>query len=271
MRLVHWILTAAFLTASFDFLLVVNVGGTLHFAQVLMFPILLAALAWVVQHHTILWPRGGYALLLFTVFQGLLLFNSRGLISINLQLYALFVFTVLSLLAILQLYGRSVLVPSLFRLYLLSYVVIGAFGAVQFLMPIFHLGGLFVRQWIAYNRLARINGFNSEPSYFATYLIMGMIMLIDLRQTGARLTQAPVLVLGGCPAHRGLFSIDQQDCLAHPGGGSGTACFALRVAALDPVCRLHWRRPHHHSPTSTMDCRSGLGNSAGDERRACPS
>jgi hypothetical protein len=93
--------------------------------------------------------------------------------------------------AIVQIYGRAneQVLESLMRAYVWSYLAIAAFGLLQFLGPVFHLPGLFVVQWLVYGRVPRINGFNYEPSYFAIYLVMGWVMLIDLRVSGSRLMQ----------------------------------------------------------------------------------
>jgi hypothetical protein len=60
------------------------------------------------------------------------------------------------------------------NIYFYSFFVISIFGIYQILLP-FLIGRNtpFVIQWWQQYRIARINGLSYEPSYFATYLLMG--------------------------------------------------------------------------------------------------
>lgn len=62
----------------------------------------------------------------------------------------------------------------LFKVYFYSYFAVAIFGYYQFLLP-FIIGDKtpLVRQWWVHDKLARINAFSFEPSYFATYMLMG--------------------------------------------------------------------------------------------------
>lgn|GEM_PF-2734068 len=61
------------------------------------------------------------------------------------------------------------------KIYFYSFFVITIFGLYQFLLPfLFGKKTPFVMQWWQdTHRFARINGLSYEPSYFATYLLMG--------------------------------------------------------------------------------------------------
>ena len=72
----------------------------------------------------------------------------------------------------------------LLKLYLASYAFVAAFGIVQFISPILGGPALLVEQWWLPGRVPRVNGFSYEPSYFATYLIMGLVCLGSLRRSG---------------------------------------------------------------------------------------
>ena len=187
MKLVKWITVLMFMTVSFDTILVLKAGGNLRFAQVLLVFVILAAIAQIVQSKVILWPRGMTALVWFCVVHLILLVSSPELFF-SIELYLLLLLSVLGVLALVQLYGRSDSIAFLMRAYLYSYVFVAAFGMVQFVSPGLHLGRPLVVQWIKYGVIPRISGFSFEPSYFATYMIMGWIALIDLRVTKARLT-----------------------------------------------------------------------------------
>lgn len=182
MKLVHWLTSLALLTASFDILLALSVGGTIRFAQIMLLCLIILGFAKVLDSRRLLWPRGGYAITAWCLLQVPLLTQSPNPL-LALQPLLLLFFMVAGLFAMLQLYGRSTLIEPLMRIYLISFVFVATFGAIQFLVP----GHPLVVQWIIYGIIPRINGFSFEPSYFATYLVMGWIMLIDLRLAGARI------------------------------------------------------------------------------------
>ncbi|MDD3818293.1 MAG: O-antigen ligase family protein [Actinomycetota bacterium] len=63
------------------------------------------------------------------------------------------------------------------KVYFYSYFAISIIGFYQFLLP-FIIGEKtpFIRQWWQKYTLARINIFSYEPSYFATYMLMGFFI-----------------------------------------------------------------------------------------------
>ena len=184
MRLIHWIMTAAFFTASCDIILVFKLGGTVRVAQIMILLVMVAAVARMIQTRRILWSQGASAMALWCFIQGLLISQSLAPV-ISLQLYLLLLLSVLGVFAVLQVYGRSMWLQPLMKVYLLSFVFVAIFGLFQFVSPSLHLGSFLVTQWIRHGEIPRINGFSYEPSYFATYLIIGWIALIDLKVTKA--------------------------------------------------------------------------------------
>jgi len=190
MKLLHWLFVFCLFTASFDIFLVINLGGTIRIAQIVMVLVCLGALAKAAQDGNILWPAGGTALALWcgvqTIFWPLSIDLGLGFR----QLLLLF-FTVVCFYAVAYLYGRSAYIESLMKMYLWSYVFVAAFGIFQLATPLLHLGNYLVIQWIVHDRLPRINGFCYEPSYYATYMIMGWITMLDLRSSRARIIAGP--------------------------------------------------------------------------------
>ena len=185
----HALVLLAIVTSSFDVLLIFDLGGTVRLSQLLTILFIVAAISWIVQQKRVLWPRGGASLVLFMVFQAVLMLQWSGVVFVlSVQVFMLLLLSVLGIFAMLQLYGDSRYVEKLMRGYLLSFVAIAAFGMFQWVAPALHLGHPFIRQWIRYGILPRLNGLSYEPSYFATYMIMGFIMLVDLRVTRAKLT-----------------------------------------------------------------------------------
>ena len=180
-------MSLALLTASFDVILTLEVGGTIRFCQLMLVGVIACAFAHVLQTRSLLWPRGGYALALWCILQGVFIAESPAPTT-SILLYGVLIFSVLGIAATLQLYGKSPWITSLMKVYLYSFVFAAAFGAVQFVTPALHLGSPLIAQWIAVGLIPRINGFNYEPSYFATYLIMGWVMVVELRASHAAIT-----------------------------------------------------------------------------------
>jgi hypothetical protein len=189
MRLIHWLFAICLFTASCDLVLVFDVGGVLRLAQILMIIVVIGGLAKSAQSGTFLWPQGGMALVIWCATQVLFL-PASIMPSIGVAYYLLLFFTIFGVFAVLQLYGRSDYVESLMKIYLASYVFVGFFGLFQQISPALHLGTFFAQQWILPGKFPRINGFSYEPSYFATYMVMGWIMLLDLRASKAQITRS---------------------------------------------------------------------------------
>jgi hypothetical protein len=188
MRVVHWVMAFCFFTASCDIVLTVNLGGEVRAASLAFIFICIASFARVMQDARILWPRGSTCLCLWLLSQVVFLPLS-GELSFGLRALVFLIFTIMCFFAVVQLYGNSDRLPSLMRLYLLSYVAIALFGLLQFATPLVGLPGILVQQWILHGKVARINGFMLEPSYYATYLTMGWIMLVELRLAKAKITE----------------------------------------------------------------------------------
>jgi hypothetical protein len=189
MRLMHWVFAICLFTASFDIALVFDVGANLRLSQILMVIVVVGGLGKMAQSGIILWPRGGMSLVVWCAAQ--LIFLSISLApGIGIPFNLLLFFTIFGVFAVLQLYGRSERIDSLMKVYLFSYVFMAFFGLFQLVTPSLHLGTYFVTQWILHGKIPRINGFSYEPSYYATYMVMGWIMLLDLRASKAKITES---------------------------------------------------------------------------------
>jgi O-antigen ligase len=91
---------------------------------------------------------------------------------------------VLMIATFVQYFGTARRLPTLIHLFVLSFVILAIFGCVQFAAGLAGID-LFVRQWWVPGRLARINGISYEPSYYATYLIVGWVLSCYLLEKGA--------------------------------------------------------------------------------------
>jgi hypothetical protein len=190
MKLIHWLFALCLLTSSFDIFLVFNAGGTVRFAQIVMVLVCVGALAKAAQIGRVDWPKGGGWLLLWCLTQVIFFpFSVDYAFSAR---YLLFLFyTVACFFAVVHLYGKSQYIRRLMTAYVWSFVLIAMFGIFQLLTPALHLGNFLVTQWIVHDRFPRINGFCYEPSYYATYMLPGWIMMLDLRYSKAEITAAP--------------------------------------------------------------------------------
>ena len=188
MKLVHWIFGVCLFTASCDLILNFNLGGSVRLSQLLMILVCLAAVARALQDGRILWPRGANALALW-VFIQFLFVPLSGELSIGLKFFFLLLFTCICLLAVIQVYGRDDSIELLMRIYLGSYVFVAVYGLLQCGLPLVGVTAPLTVQWIVHGRIARINGFSYEPSYYATYLVLGWIMLVELRLSKAAIVQ----------------------------------------------------------------------------------
>ena len=91
------------------------------------------------------------------------------------------IFDVLLVLGVTQLIDTPRKLNVLLRWYIYSFVFSALFGLIQISLPLMGLPGLLVEQWWFPGRLARINGFTYEPSYYATYMLTGWVLVDYLR------------------------------------------------------------------------------------------
>jgi hypothetical protein len=182
-----------FLTSSFDIFLVFEAGGNYRFCQIITPVIILLALVkaargaritvlgvvplfiWLIVQivfipATAFWPKSvGYCLWLLLDIG--LVYSYAHLFSDNTR----------SLVTIL-------------RWYAYSFPLVAGFGAIQFLLPLLGFRGPFVTQWWIPDVLARVNGFSYEPSYFATYLLIGFVFTGSLRRNRSSLLPTRTLL-----------------------------------------------------------------------------
>lgn len=83
-----------------------------------------------------------------------------------------------------QLFDNENDVHILLKAYLVTFDIMAVFGVIQFLLAFFKVKNLFLRQWLIYDVIPRINGFCYEPSYYATYMVMGWAFCAGLLSEG---------------------------------------------------------------------------------------
>lgn len=192
------------LTSSFDIFLILEAGGNYRFCQVVTVPLILLAIAkasrgaripvlgalplfvWLLFQISFIpatdfWPKSlGYCLWLLL---------NLGLVFSCVQLFS----------------GDIRSLRTILRWYAYSFAFVASFGVVQFLLPLMGFEGPLVKQWLIPGVLARVNGFSYEPSYFATYLLIGFVFTGSLRRNRSSLLPARTLLAIHCLTAIGIF------------------------------------------------------------------
>jgi hypothetical protein len=174
------------LTSSFDIFLVLEAGGNYRFCQVITPVLICLAIVKAARGGTI--PvLGALPLSIWFLFQ-VLFIPAAGFWPKSLG-YCLWLLLNFGLMfSYVQLFGDNInLLIKILRWYVYSFAVIASCGVVQFILPVLGFGGLFVKQWWIPGELARVNGFSYEPSYFATYLLIGFVFAGSLRRNRSTL------------------------------------------------------------------------------------
>ena len=180
-------------TSSFDIFLVVNVGGNYRFCQFVLAPLIVLATikAWRARRIPTL---GSVGLCIWFLFQTAFIptteFWPRSVgyclwLALNIGLLFTFV----------QLFSYDPrTLRTLVRWYLYSFAFVSAFGMVQFMLPLLGLPGFLIQQWWIPGALPRVNGFSYEPSYFASYLLIGFVLVSSLRRAKSTLLPSRALL-----------------------------------------------------------------------------
>jgi hypothetical protein len=190
------LLTAALivLTSSFDIFLVVQAGGNYRLCQIAA-PILIVLAILRMVRAGRMETLGAKALAIWLIFQ-IVFIPVTGFWPKSLG-YCLWLLLNLGMMfSFVQLFSDNVpALTKLLRWYTFSFAMIAVFGMVQFTLPLIGYGGPLVAQWWIPGLLPRANGFSYEPSYFATYLLIGFVFVGSLRH--ARSSLLPSKTLAG--------------------------------------------------------------------------
>lgn len=173
-------------TSSFDLVLIVQAGGNFRFCQIaglILFAIALMRLRCLATIPTL----GGLSLCTWLFIQVLFIpATAFWPKSVGYCLWlALNAATMFSFVQLFSDDARSL--TAVLRWYVYSFGIIATFGIVQFLLPLLGYSALLVQQWWIPDRLARVNGFSYEPSYFATYLLIGAVFIRSLTHSNSSL------------------------------------------------------------------------------------
>lgn len=183
MNLLALAAAVVFFTSSFDIFLVLNIGPNIRIAQLFTLVLLAAALLTRKLGRTMEVPLGAPFLIAWLGIQ--LAFVPVAEFWQKSMAYCVWLALNIGLaFAMVNLFSASVVrLQAMLKLYLGSFVFVGCFGILQFVLPIAGGQGVLVEQWWLPGRVPRVNGFSYEPSYFATYIIMGLVCLGSLRRS----------------------------------------------------------------------------------------
>lgn len=168
----------ALLTSSFDIFLAFQLGGTIRFAYIIiMFPTIYAIYHCIKNRRVYF----GYYIKYLFVWSGFLLvflINTNYLSRTIGYQFWLF----LNIGIILMFMNMPFNINKLIKVYIISFFFVAVFGIMQFcLAPFLNFNTPLVQQWWIPGILPRINGFSYEPSYFATYLMIGWTLTYYMR------------------------------------------------------------------------------------------
>lgn len=173
-NVIEVLVALSIISSSFDIFLVINLFGfNFRFTQLVMIPVILSWVAGCLHKGEISFPKGMPILLLWTVIQTFFSLRSPNLKNaVGYDLWL--IFDVLVIFAIYYYCGEAFDKKRLMRIYINSFEFVSIIGLLQFILYFFGINFYVTQTWGP--RLARINGFSYEPSYYATYLIMGFIL-----------------------------------------------------------------------------------------------
>jgi hypothetical protein len=183
-----WILMLAasliFFTSSFDKFLSLDVGPNIRIAQLVSLVLIAAALLTHRMGRSMELPLGAPWLLAWCGIQ-LAFVPVADFWQKSLAYCVWLVLNIALSFAMVNVFAENIVrLQTLLKIYLISFVFVASFGIIQFALPIAGGPALLVEQWWVPGSVPRVNGFSFEPSYFATYLIMGLVCLGSLRRSG---------------------------------------------------------------------------------------
>jgi len=170
------LLFSIFITSSFDIILNFELYGfTFRVNQLLCIFLFIYYLYTVIKYKKINWILGWKPLLIWC---GILLtftFNTV-LPSVNIGYHLWLIFNVFLIFAVVGVVNDKKFANTVFKLYVTSFAIIAIVGIVQFVLGCLGVELSSIRQWWIPGYLPRVNGFCYEPSYYATYMLIGWVM-----------------------------------------------------------------------------------------------
>lgn len=168
----HYLLAIAVLSSSFDIVACIDVCGyTVRLSQIALVPIVIYALYSLLSRKAV-WPKGFAWLLAWGAVQLVFTFRSPSLIN-AVGYEAWLIFDILTILGFARFIDSQKVYGDFIALYLDSFALMSIVGLLQLLLYPFGVNFFVTQYWT--DSLARINGFCYEPSFYATYMLIGFV------------------------------------------------------------------------------------------------
>jgi len=194
-RVLHIVFCLAALTISFDIFLSFDfLGFTLRAPIFFEFLFIVIGLGIFITSGRITLPPGLLFLTSFALLNALFLLNAPPPFARALGIALLVFFMILLIVVTCQVYRQGQAILGMLKFYVLSFAFVSAFGIVQFGAGAVGVD-ILVNTWWLVGRFPRANGFSYEPSYYATYLLLGWVFVGVLLQQRAMLLPRNVLWL----------------------------------------------------------------------------
>jgi hypothetical protein len=163
-------------TVSFDILFVMNVGPNIRASQLFFLVIIFNSFGSLLFKRVVI-PKGIISLLLWLFFIILFIPNS-GFIPKGIGYALWLILNIAIIFSLVQTISNVNDLRFYISWYVYSFVFVASFGLIQFFGGLYGYGNqLLVETWWVPGILPRINGFSYEPSFFATYLLIGWVMV----------------------------------------------------------------------------------------------
>ncbi len=191
-QLLYLIIFLVFVTSSFDIILNFNISGfTIRFTQILCIILFLYLLKDVLQEKILKMPLGWKPLIIWFLFLLMFTFNTyKPIMNLGYNLWLFFNILILFLFNVLMVDNGSA--TKIIKLYIYSFYLMSIVGIIEFLLGILGINFPYITQWWIIGKIPRINGFSFEPSYYATYLIIGWTFCRELLRRKVDLTSLKI-------------------------------------------------------------------------------
>ena len=172
------------LTASFDIFGVLNISGmTLRISQLF---IVFAIVFICFRKEKVSMPKGTGWLSLWLLLQLIAALGSSNY-KYSLGYYVWTVLSIGILFVFYNLFNTPQKTEVLLKMFVRSFVAMALLGMVQWILRIIGIDFYLTQPTLNGTNIPRLNGFNFEPSYYATYLLPGWVLVMYLVEEGSSL------------------------------------------------------------------------------------
>lgn len=209
-------LLCALLTCSCEIFLVVNIGFNFKACQIfILLAGILFFIEWASSRSSLRLPNH-VVFLAFALALSVLYWPNSDLPQRSIGYSLWFAFDVLGVVLFFNLFRTLPQFVVLLRVVLISVSINAFFGLSQFFLGVIGIDPPLVTQWWIEGRLPRINGFNYEPSFFATYLALGWVLSTYLWEKRAPLLGRKFIIVASvsstvamlmCSSRMGWFAM----------------------------------------------------------------